>query len=125
MKEIIKIFKALSDPTRLRTILLLLGRDLCVCELMFVLKMSQSRLSHQLRILRDAGLVEDRRDGKWIIYGIPQDVKDKLNPLMGLFLKNVAAESEEIREDRGNLRACLRKDLRRTRQKGKRLSASR
>jgi ArsR family transcriptional regulator len=125
MKEIIKVFKALSDPTRLRTILLLLGRDLCVCELMFVLKMSQSRLSHQLRILRDAGLVEPRRDGKWIIYGIPQDVRDKLNPLMGLFLKDVATESEEIREDLGNLRVCLREDLRRTRQKRKRRSASR
>jgi ArsR family transcriptional regulator len=125
MKEIIKVFKALSDPTRLRTILLLLGRDLCVCELMFVLKMSQSRLSHQLRILRDAGLVEDRRDGKWIIYGIPEDVKDKLNPLMDLFLKDVAAESEEIREDRENLRACLREDLRGTRQKRKRRPESR
>jgi len=120
MKEIIKVFKALSDPTRLRTILLLLDRDLCVCELMFVLKMSQSRLSHQLRILRDAGLVEHKRDGKWIIYWIPQDVREKLNPLLGLFLKDPAAESEEIRADLGNLRICLREDLRRTRQKIKR-----
>jgi len=124
MKEIIKVFKALSDPTRLRTILLLLGRDLCVCELMFVLKMSQSRLSHQLRILRDAGLVEDKRDGKWIIYKIPQDIRKKLNPLLGLFLKDPAAESEEIREDLGNLRVCLRQDLRRARQKIKRRATS-
>ncbi len=59
MKEAIKIFKALSDPTRLRILLLLLKRNLCVCELMFILKMEQSRLSHQLKILKDADLVED------------------------------------------------------------------
>jgi ArsR family transcriptional regulator len=63
MKDTLKILKALADPTRLRIISLLLRRDLCVCELMFILKMEQSRISHQLRILRDADLVEDKREG--------------------------------------------------------------
>ncbi|MCK7478130.1 MAG: metalloregulator ArsR/SmtB family transcription factor [Candidatus Moduliflexus flocculans] len=77
MKEIIKAFKALSEPTRLRIFLLLMERDLCVCELTFVLDMEQSRVSHQLRLLRDADLVEDKREGRWIIYGIPEGVKER------------------------------------------------
>jgi len=61
MKHTLKVFKALSDPTRLRILLLLLQRELCVCELAFILEMEQSRISHQLRVLRNADLVEDIR----------------------------------------------------------------
>jgi ArsR family transcriptional regulator len=115
MKEILKFFKTLSDPTRLRIILLLLGKDLCVCELTFILKMSQSRVSHQLRILRDAGLVEDKRDGKWMIYGIPPGIRDTIRPLMDLFGKEERLGSEEILTDLKNLQICLKDDVRRTR----------
>ena len=115
MKEILRFFKTLSDPTRLRIILLLLGKDLCVCELTFILKMSQSRVSHQLRILRDAGLVEDKRDGKWMIYGIPPVVLDTIRPLLDLFGKEDRLESVELLRDLKNLKLCLKEDIRRTR----------
>lgn len=115
MKEILRFFKTLSDPTRLRIILLLLGKDLCVCELTFILKMSQSRVSHQLRILRDAGLVEDKRDGKWMIYGIPPGSRDTLRPLLDLFGKEERMESVERLRDLKNLNLCLKEDIRRTR----------
>jgi ArsR family transcriptional regulator, arsenate/arsenite/antimonite-responsive transcriptional repressor len=115
MKEIIKVFKALSDPTRLRIILLLLGKDLCVCELTFILKMSQSRVSHQLRILRDAGLAEDKRDGNWMIYGIPPGIRNTLRPLLDLFGKEERMGSEELLKDLKNLQICLKDDIRRTR----------
>jgi ArsR family transcriptional regulator len=115
MKEILRFFKTLSDPTRLRIILLLLGKDLCVCELTFILKMSQSRVSHQLRILRDAGLVEDKRDGKWMIYGIPPAIRDTLRPLLDLFGTEERMGSEERLGDLKNLKLCLKEDIRRTR----------
>ncbi len=115
MKEILKFFKTLSDPTRLRIILLLLRKDLCVCELTFILKMSQSRVSHQLRILRDAGLVEDKRDGKWMIYGIPPGLRDTIRPLLDLFGKDERRKSAELLKDMKNLRLCLKEDIRRTR----------
>jgi ArsR family transcriptional regulator, arsenate/arsenite/antimonite-responsive transcriptional repressor len=115
MKEIIKAFKALSDPTRLRMFLLLLERDLCVCELTYVLEMSQSRISHQLRLLRDSNLVEDKREGKWIIYTIPQRVREDLEP----FLRRIAgpglAESEAILRDVDRLEVCLRENVRKKR----------
>jgi DNA-binding transcriptional ArsR family regulator len=83
MKDLVATFKALADPVRLRIVLLLRRRDLCVCELTAVLGMEQSRISHQLKILRRAGLVEDVRDGKWIIYRLPGPVRRRLGPLLG------------------------------------------
>lgn len=118
MKEIIKAFKALSDPTRLRIFLLLLDRDLCVCELTYVLEMSQSRVSHQLRLLRDSNLVEDKREGRWIIYTVPQRVREDLEP----FLRRIAgpglAGSESILRDVDRLAVCLREDVRKKREAG-------
>jgi ArsR family transcriptional regulator len=70
MEKIIKLFSALSDETRLRIYLLLLEGDLCVCELGGILNMEQSRISHGLRILREANLIRSKRDGKWVVYSV-------------------------------------------------------
>lgn len=80
--SLVATFKALADPIRLRIVLLLLRGDLCVCELTAVLGLEQSRVSHQLRVLRQAGLVEDVRDGKWIIYRFPSPVRRGLGPFL-------------------------------------------
>lgn len=74
MEEITKIFRALADSTRMRIMLLVLKQELCVCELESVLGMEQSRISHALRILRDAALIEERRDGRWIFYRAARDL---------------------------------------------------
>lgn len=113
MKDALKIFKGLADPTRLRIVSLLLRRELCVCELMFILKMEQSRISHQLRILRDADLVEDRREGKWITYRISDKARPNLEWLLNQLLKEQITESEEVARDLDNLEICLREDVRR------------
>ena len=81
MKKIVGIFKALADPTRLRIMFLLRERDLCVCELMFILEMEQSRVSHHMRVLREAGIAEDVREGRWIIYRIPDGARPILRDL--------------------------------------------
>jgi len=70
MEKMGKLFRALADETRVRIYLLLLKGELCVCELVDILNMEQSRISHSLRILREASLVDDRREGKWIIYSV-------------------------------------------------------
>jgi ArsR family transcriptional regulator len=68
MNDIVTIFKALADETRVR-ILKLLGRgELCVCEIAAALDMEQPRLSFHLRILKEAGIVVDRRQERWILY---------------------------------------------------------
>lgn len=64
------LFKALADRTRLRLINLMGQGEICVCFLVEVLQVKQSRISRHLAYLRNAGLVKSRRDGKWMHYGI-------------------------------------------------------
>jgi len=113
MRDILKVFKALSDSTRLRIIMLLQKKDLCVCELTFILKMEQSRISHQLRILRDADLVEDMREKKWIIYRIPDTARKNLGFLLE-GIKRRLQNSEEIQEDAARLKTCLKEEVRKS-----------
>lgn len=65
-----ELFHALSDETRLAIVEMLRGGERCVCELQDELGAAQSRLSFHLRVLREAGVVEDRRDGRWAYYRI-------------------------------------------------------
>ncbi|WP_457574180.1 ArsR/SmtB family transcription factor [Desulfolithobacter sp.] len=68
MKECVRVMKALSDPNRLKVLKMLEGGELCVCEIQPLLGLSQSTTSKHLRLLEDAGLVEKRKDGQWVIY---------------------------------------------------------
>jgi DNA-binding transcriptional ArsR family regulator len=69
-REKIKIFKALADPTRLRILKLLKTRELCVCEIMIALDLTQPTASHHLKILENVGLIERRKKGKWVFYQV-------------------------------------------------------
>ncbi len=70
MREITKIFKALSDPNRVRILKLLEKKPICVCEFPTLLNIAVSTVSKHLSILRDAGLITDRKTGKWVIYSL-------------------------------------------------------
>jgi DNA-binding transcriptional ArsR family regulator len=63
-----RIFKALADETRLRILGLLAAREMCVCEVMVALELTQPTASHHLGILENAGLVKNRKEGKWVFY---------------------------------------------------------
>lgn len=77
--RLVDIFRALADPTRMRLLLALAGRELCVCDLAEVSGVSESAVSHQLRMLRDLRLVTWRRDGKRAVYSLADDhVRDLL-----------------------------------------------
>lgn len=67
------IFKALSEPTRLRIIYILSKSPLCVCDLSTILQVSQSSVSHHLKVLRDTKLVKFKREGKLVIYSLDDD----------------------------------------------------
>lgn len=69
----IKVFKAVSDVKRLSILKLLAGGELCICEIMLALKKPQSSISHNLSILEDAGLIKERKEGKWCLYRISDD----------------------------------------------------
>jgi ArsR family transcriptional regulator len=63
-----RIFRALADETRLRILGLLRVREMCVCEIMVALDLTQPTASHHLRILKGSGLIADARKGKWVFY---------------------------------------------------------
>ena len=68
--DMVRMFAALADPTRLRLLNLMDGREVCVCYFVEILKQGQPKVSRHLAYLRDAGLVSARRDGKWMHYSI-------------------------------------------------------
>lgn len=73
LKRASDVLGALGDPTRLRIVLALAACELCVCDLAVVAEVSESAVSHQLRLLRDLDLVAFRRDGKRAVYRLADD----------------------------------------------------
>ena len=73
--DLVRLFAALADRTRLRLLNLMDGREVCVCYFVEILRQSQPKISRHLAYLRNAGIVNARRDGKWMHYSIerPQD----------------------------------------------------
>lgn len=83
----IKVFRAVADVTRLRILKLLAAGELCICEIMLALRKPQSSISHNLSILEDAGLIKERKQGKWCHYRISEGaVMDMVN-LARLFMR--------------------------------------
>lgn len=83
LRGLIRQFRALSDETRLKIIDLLRGGERCVCELTDALAIAQSLLSFHLKTLKDAGLVTDRRDGRWAYYSLNPEAFAQLESFVG------------------------------------------
>lgn len=66
--EICALLKALADPLRMEVVQVLMGGERCVCELTETLGLSQSRLSFHLKVMRQAGLLQAREEGRWVYY---------------------------------------------------------
>jgi ArsR family transcriptional regulator len=96
MKAIAKIYKALSDETRIRILNVLHDGELCVCNIMDALEMGQSKISRYLTYLKNAGLVQDRRKGIWVYYSL-----SKNRPYLPLIkcLKELRKDVKELRSD--------------------------
>ena len=73
METAAELFKVFGDPTRLKILAALLGQEMCVCDLAVTLGMTQSAISHQLRVLKQMKLVTNRREGKTVFYSLADD----------------------------------------------------
>ncbi len=105
MPSILKSLKLLADPSRLRILLILRREELSVAELQDILSMGQSRISTHLAHLKQAGLVEDRRSGKHILYRLEGRIPDPVSAM----LDATAAELPESEGDRRALELALRR----------------
>jgi ArsR family transcriptional regulator len=80
--QVTRWFHALSDETRLGIVACLAGGERCVCDLQGSLDAAQSRLSFHLKTLKEAGLVSDRREGRWAYYSLNPEVLDAMAELL-------------------------------------------
>lgn len=83
LSHLTRLFRALTDETRLQVIDLLRGGERCVCELQDALDAQQSRLSFHLKVLKDAGLVTHRTEGRWSYYALNPDAFAQLQAVVG------------------------------------------
>lgn len=73
LSDLAELFKVFGDWTRIRILCVLFEAEMCVCDIAALLDMTQSAISHQLRVLKNAKLVKNRRDGKTIYYSLADD----------------------------------------------------
>lgn len=80
--ETIRVFKAFCDENRLSILRLLRTGEKCACDLLEDLRITQPTLSHHMKILCDAGIVQGRKDGKWVYYSIDQEGSENVKRLL-------------------------------------------
>lgn len=99
--ELVEVYKALAHPARLRILAMLRGGELCVCQITAVLGLATSTVSAHLSELRRAGLVAERKDGRWVAYRLAEgEAQKSLLKQLGKFLENDAkahADAELLR----------------------------
>lgn len=91
----VELFHALSDETRLEIVEMLRSGERCVCDLTDALDAAQSRLSFHLKVLKDAGIVRDRRDGRWVHYELDREAFTEIEQLV-VAMKPRATRKHEV-----------------------------
>ena len=71
--DLAELFKVFGDSTRIRILTVLFGDEMCVCDIAEALSMNQSAVSHQLRVLKNAKLIKNRKDGKQVFYSLADE----------------------------------------------------
>ncbi len=100
------LFAALADPTRLRLLNLMDGREVCVCYFVEILRQGQPKISRHLAYLRKAGLVSARREGKWMHYRMVPQADEAAASILAAVLASMASD-RQMQGDRAKLeRAC-------------------
>ena len=82
-EAVLQRFQAVAEETRLQIVQLLSGGDRCVCEIQNELGAAQSRLSFHLKKLKKAGVVSDRRDGRWVYYALVPEALEEMRSFLG------------------------------------------
>ena len=109
MREVLAITNALADGSRVRALIALTRGRLCVCQIAELLQLAPSTVSKHLSILRQGGLVESEKRGRWIYYSVPDQPDDSARKSIEWILGALAKDSRII-EDARRLKAILRED---------------
>ena len=110
MLEILNITKALSDENRVRALMMLTGGELCVCQIIEMLGLAPSTVSKHMSILRQAGLVQARKQGRWMYYGLAgKDASVQVKQAIGWVISSVVNDLK-IQQDKKKLHKLLKID---------------
>lgn len=111
MREVVAVAKALGDPSRMRILLALRQGELCVCQLVSLLELAPSTVSKHVGVLRQAGLVESRKNGRWVFYRrAGRDAPAAVRSVLA-WLDASASQGDTARRDAARLQEILRTDL--------------
>ena len=110
MHDFMNITKALSDQNRVRVLLTLKGRELCVCQIIALLGLAPSTVSKHMSILKNAKLVESRKEGLWMHYRVPNKTSLKIRNAVKWVCASLET-NETAKKDRIRLRKILKMDL--------------
>ncbi len=112
MKDFLNVTKALADENRLRMLLALEGGELCVCQLAELMGLAMSTVSKHLSILYQAGLVNGRKEGRWMYYSLPGKASSTAAREAVSWVRRSLAGSERVLQDAQQLKKVLAMDLR-------------
>jgi ArsR family transcriptional regulator, arsenate/arsenite/antimonite-responsive transcriptional repressor len=98
LQPVTRLFKALGDETRLRIVALLSQRELCVCHLEAALGLSQPNASRQLAVLKNAGVVDARREGSWVYYRLAPQRDEACRRHLRVLVQRFATQRSLARE---------------------------
>lgn len=109
MQSILVITKALADPTRLRVLLALRGRELCACQITELFGLAQSTMSKHFALLRQAGLVNSRKAGRWVYYKLAKEPSVAAREALSWVNRSLEKDPHVV-EDNRSLKQILRCD---------------
>jgi DNA-binding transcriptional ArsR family regulator len=110
MKQFLKIAGALSDPTRVRAFWAVGRNEMCVCQLVELLGLAPSTISKHLSILKDAGLIDTVKRGRWIYCSVPSDPKGREIHRTAIRLMEQAGVEDEVRQDEQRISKILKEE---------------
>jgi len=110
MRDLMSVLKALADENRVRILLAVQGRELCVCQIVELLGLAQSTVSKHLSILNQARLVETRKEGRWIFYRSADDDSPIEAREIAAVVSKLLADNSEAGEDAKRLMQILKMD---------------
>jgi ArsR family transcriptional regulator len=111
MKLYLRVTKALSDSNRVRMLCALRGGELCVCQLIELLGLAPSTVSKHLSIMHQAGLIESRKEGRWVYYRLPQEPESDVAAQMTNTTFRTLGDCPKIAKDNKKLQAIRQGDL--------------
>jgi DNA-binding transcriptional ArsR family regulator len=110
MRAMLRVTKALADLQRVRILMMLQPGELCVCQIVEVLALAPSTVSKHLSILAGSGLVDSRKEGRWMYYRLPEGTAGAFVQPVLKWLAGALGEDETIREDATRLKAVVNCD---------------